>query len=343
MNTRQIALEDELLASAWERYPAQHLDDYLVRGVEDPRINAQSILTRGLILDILFPGRFTREIDSEIRFGVVLTWILRELESHRDRSRLLEDIANGADSSIPGIVTETYCWLQVAGAPVADYITQALNFQNPDDPAQLLNPVTLDTFMEFWRSHLPDCNQPRPSILEVACGSANDYRFLCASGISDHINYEGIDISEKNVANALRRHPEARFVQGSILSSGIADASFDYVFAHDLIEHLSPSAMDRAVEEMARMSRREVWIHLFRATEDCDHIIAPEPPYHWNTISTSLLSRQFSANGFDTEVLFVGKWLSGKFSIGEHYNPRAATLIASRQVVRQYHHLRPQC
>lgn len=331
MNTRDIELENESLAGAWDQYPASHLDGYLVRGVEDPRINAQSIFTRALVVDSLFPGRFSREIEAEMRFGVVLTWILRELESGRDRIRLLEDIGSGSDTGIPAVVAETFQWLQSPLAPVPDYITRALNFRDQDAPERLLDPAALDTFMDLWRSILPEAPLPRPSVLEAACGSANDYRFFSATGISGLIDYTGLDISAGNIANARRRHPDVKFINGSILSSRIADRSFDYVFAHDLFEHLSRSAIDLAVLEMARIARREVWLHLFRASEDGDHTITPQPPYYWNTISTSLLAGSFAAAGFDTQVVYIGKWLREKFGFNGHYNPMAATLLATRR------------
>jgi hypothetical protein len=46
-----MTLEELNLRSSWDCYPPQHLDSYLVSGVEDPRINGQSILTRALLAD----------------------------------------------------------------------------------------------------------------------------------------------------------------------------------------------------------------------------------------------------------------------------------------------------
>jgi len=65
--------ESDRLRRAWDRVAPETLDTYLVTGVEDPRINAQSMLNRGLLCDAQFPGRFTRLIDEELRFGFVRT------------------------------------------------------------------------------------------------------------------------------------------------------------------------------------------------------------------------------------------------------------------------------
>ncbi len=42
-------------------------------------------------------------------------------------------------------------------------------------------------------------------MLEAACGSANDYRFLHAFGFAPFLDYAGFDISPKNIDNARRR------------------------------------------------------------------------------------------------------------------------------------------
>ena len=70
-------LENKHLKWSWDRYPSDHLDSYLVAATEDPRINCQSILTRALIIDSLWPNVFTDLIDAELRFGIVLTWLLQ--------------------------------------------------------------------------------------------------------------------------------------------------------------------------------------------------------------------------------------------------------------------------
>ncbi|HPD48527.1 MAG TPA: hypothetical protein P5279_01495 [Anaerohalosphaeraceae bacterium] len=50
--------ETEGLVRSWQRYGRSHLRDYLVQGVEDPRINVQSILSRHFLIAELFGDRF---------------------------------------------------------------------------------------------------------------------------------------------------------------------------------------------------------------------------------------------------------------------------------------------
>jgi SAM-dependent methyltransferase len=327
-----LSEEDSRLAAAWDRYSAEHLEDYLVSGVEDPRINAQSILTRALVIDMLYPGQFTELIDAELRFGVVLTWLLRELEAHRDRCGLLDEIATPVSAAVPAVVRETYAWLQSPTVPVQDYISMALDPIDPDQPAALLNLRALDTFMDHWRRILPETHPgPVPKVLEVACGSANDYRFFCRCGLASRIDYTGLDVSSKNIDNARRLCPGGHFVRGSILSSGLGDAAFDCVFFHDLLEHLSAEAVSLAVKEMSRLTRRELWSHLFRATPAPGHTITPSPPYHWNTLSVPTLVATLSANGLDADAFFIGDWLAKKFNFTQPHNSLAATILATKR------------
>jgi len=63
---RALREETERLTWAWDRYPQEVLDNYLTVGVEDPRINVQSILTRSLVTRVLFPGEFEGLLDAEL-------------------------------------------------------------------------------------------------------------------------------------------------------------------------------------------------------------------------------------------------------------------------------------
>ena len=85
--------ENQNLAATWQQYPREHLDTYLVNDTEDPRINAQSILTRALVADTLWPNRFANLIDDELRFGTVLTWLLGQLHGGSDPYALLDTLA----------------------------------------------------------------------------------------------------------------------------------------------------------------------------------------------------------------------------------------------------------
>jgi len=68
--------ETENLKKSWMRYDRATLRDYLVRDVEDPRINVQSILTRHFLIERLFGKRFDPLAQHELRFALVVNWLL---------------------------------------------------------------------------------------------------------------------------------------------------------------------------------------------------------------------------------------------------------------------------
>jgi hypothetical protein len=130
--------ENQNLRSSWDRHSCDHLDRYLVSDVEDPRINCQSILSRALIADSLWPNEFTDLIDAELRFGAVLTWLLTQLKKEDRRYDLLDSLDSDWGPFCPHFVRETYHWLQSDQCPIADYLSTALQDATPDNPEQLM-------------------------------------------------------------------------------------------------------------------------------------------------------------------------------------------------------------
>ena len=100
----------------------------------------------------------------------------------------------------------------------------------------------------------------RPSLLEVACGSANDFRYFPRYGLDALIDYTGVDICATNVANAQRRCPTGTFREGNALALPFPDKSFDCYLMFDLFEHLSLAAVRQALREAVRVTRRKLWL-----------------------------------------------------------------------------------
>ena len=247
--------EEDNLKLAWDCYPAEYLDCYLVSGVEDPRVNGQSILTRALLADALYPGRFDALITEELRFGAVLTWIVQQLEKGSTRQQLFDAIESPGRAAIPEFVLKTAAWLREETCPIPDYLATALSCRDCDRPHHCLSDLALDTFMTIWSEQLAQAPNTMMSVLEVACGSANDYRFLHQSGLAQFLSYTGIDIAARNIENAKSRFPNVDFRVQSILTTDLPDSSYNCVFCHDLLEHLSLAAMERALAEMLRIAR----------------------------------------------------------------------------------------
>ncbi len=322
--------ENAGLMWSWDRYPCEHLDAYLVADVEDPRINCQSILSRALIADSLWPDEFTDLIDAELRFGAVLSWLIVQLHGGLGRHELWDSINRDKDHSCSQFVSETYQWLQSDQCPITDYISAALDRGEPDKPEQLLSERVLNTFSDLWKMTLCGRYTNKVNILEPACGSANDYRFIEKSGLAEYIIYTGIDISSKNIANAKRRYPDADFRAVSVLDSGFEDESFDIILVHDLFEHLSPEALDRALAEVMRLTRSQAWLHFFNVKKCRDHIIRPVEQYHWNTLSLERLQHQLTVRGGHVETLSMPAFLAKKFGNYMYHNANAVTLLVTK-------------
>lgn len=323
--------ENEKLKQSWDKYDHDHLDSYLVSGVEDPRINCQSILTRSLIVDSLWPGEFNNLIDAEFRFGTVLTWIFTQLDTGQDRNKMLDSIADGTVEET--MVTETFEWLQTDSCPIPDYISAALIKSGLDDPDELVLERTLDAFRDVWRAELADRTTKRFSLLEPACGSANDFRFLDGFGLANFIEYAGFDISAKNIENASTRFPDARFFVGSILESGLPDNSFDCVVVHDLFEYLSPEGLEYALEEVTRVARREAWLHFFNVAEIADHEILTVDQYYRNKLSLNRLKESLARHGGEMDVVSIPRLLRDKFGFNSHHNQNAVTILLTNQAI----------
>ena len=328
--TNTFQTENQDLAASWEQYPREHLDTYLVTDAEDPRINAQSILTRALIADTLWSERFPNLIDDELRFGTVLTWLLEQLNSGVDPYELLDTIGEDNPDTAPKVVRETYRILQSNNCPVADYITSAVHEHNPDNPEQRLGENALNTFSDFWRLILQGRQVQSISILEPACGSANDYRFIHQFGLANFINYTGIDIAAKNIDNAKARFPDTNFHTQSIIDSRFDDEAFDYLFVHDLFEHLSLEALDHTLAEILRIVKHQAWLHFFNVDTSPDHTVKPIEKYHWNTLSLDKLCHTIEAQGAQIEVISIADLLKQKFDFDDHYNPGAYTLLVTK-------------
>lgn len=334
MTDLEVELENERLRASWNCFPIEHLDTYLSIEEQDQRINAHSILTRALLVDTLWPGKFDALIDEEMRFGIVMTWLLQRLKAGAERMALLNRIlrcADGAeDQGVPEIVRATAKWLQGDGCAIPDYISDALISFDPGRFQSLLGESALDTFYGIWAAQLKGLTAGPIRVLEVACGSGNDFQAIRDCGIGAFIRYSGFDISSKNIENARRKFPEVDFFEASILNSGLENESFDYVFAHDVIGHLSGEGMDCALHEIMRIVREEAWIHCYNAVEIPRHEIRPFEQYFRNRISIPQFCASLTALGGSVRVIPLPDLLRRKFGFVQDYTATSATFIATK-------------
>lgn len=330
-----LTVESGRLRAAWMRHDAEWLDRYLVADVEDPRINIQSIISRAFLIDALWPNEFTPLIRAEFRFSICLNFILRALKAaspHVGRHRLFDALIDGRetcnDVRIPSYLRETFAAMGHTRQWLPDYLSEALAGRPPDDNAWLSDTV-LSTFENLWRGALGSREANTISVLEPACGSANDYRYLHSFGLSRFLVYTGFDLCDKNIANARRRFPSVRFEVGDVLSIGAESQSYDYLFAHDLFEHLSAAALERALAEICRVTRKQACLSFFNMANIPQHIIRPVAPYHWNTLSMAQTCEHLLRGAEDVDLVHIGTFLRDNYGCTDHHNHGAYTLIVS--------------
>jgi SAM-dependent methyltransferase len=366
--------ESEKLARSWLRHDPALLRDYLVAGVQDPRLNLQSILSRHFLLRALGAEGWRALMDEEYRFAAAMNGLLKLATQAGDGEELAEvlhALKQGGDNAegleLPRFIVRTFARLPTtaSGLTIPNYIesflagTQFLDrLAKPDQPS-------LDTFRNLWRAALaaqfpsqeppasgagvppaPGASRPRNqgapdtcpaslaagrrrpiSVLEPACGSANDYRFLAAYGLAPLVDYYGFDLCARNIENARALFPGVRFDTGNVFAIAAADKSFDLCIVHDLFEHLSLAGLETAVKEICRVTRQGICAGFFNMDEIPAHQVRPLRDYHWNTLSMARLKELFANSGFTAQVLHIGTFLRRQTGCDQTQNPNAYTFL----------------
>ncbi|MEI7731142.1 MAG: methyltransferase domain-containing protein [Verrucomicrobiota bacterium] len=335
-----MQVETERLTRSWERHDASFLRDYLVADVEDPRLNVQSILTRHFLLRCLFGERWEEVMREELRFAVVMNWwrgLLQQPLVADDFAALLHAVRRHADNAegleIPAYVLNIHAArpATLAGLPFPDYLSEAIQAARRSSPPRTLPEPLLNTFQTLWKQVLARKRAERLRVLEPACGSANDYRFFAAFGLARLLEYHGMDLSAKNVANARKLFPKVDFQAGNVLQIKAAKHAFSACVVHDLFEHLSIEAMTQAVREVCRVTRHGLCVNFFNLHEAEEHTVHPVEEYHWNTLSLPAMRTLFESHGFTGQIIHVGTLLAQTMECPRTHNPNAYTFYLWRE------------
>ena len=354
-----------MLVRSWTRHEASWLKDYLVAGVEDPRLNLQSILSRHFLINELAPARFASLMRQEYYFAAAMDWLLRGSGLRGDPEACLvtlDALRRGSDNAegleIPGFLVQTFAGLpaELDGCVVPNYLEKFLLQPTPIPKPDIhgLDDSALNTYAVVWQTLLqkefsiPAADQPGdkqknsmsesaavkhttgaspPTLLEPACGSANDYRFLHRYGLARMVRYSGFDLCEKNIDNARGLFPDACFQTANVFEIPQPSKSFDFCIVHDLFEHLSLAGLEQAVREICRVTRWGLCLGFFQMDEIPEHIVRPHEEYHWNLLSLPRMKRLFTSQGFASQAIHVGSFLSHHTGCQDTHNPNAYTLI----------------
>ncbi len=333
--------ESEKLVRSWSQLEGEWLRDYLVSGVEDPRLNVQSMLSRHFLLDQIFPGAFGELMRHETRFAAAMNCLLTVLPriSHEDDLAAIHHALKQRSDNAEGIEIPQFLIEVFAAAPatlgsqtIPEYLESFLSGSKVVDGRIKPDEASLNTFRRLWnealRSKLVAERSPKQvSVLEAACGSANDYRFLDAYGIAPWLDYTGFDLCERNIANARALFPAIRFEVGNVFQIAAPDKAFDVCLVHDLFEHLSLEGMETAVREVCRVTRRGLCVGFFSMDEVREHRVREVEEYHWNTLSMARMKDLFAQHGFAAQVIHIGTFLRREAGCEQTHNPNAYTFV----------------
>ena len=310
------------IPSPWEKHDRGFLDTYLVQDVEHPAVNVQSVLIRSLLADSLFPGAFDVLINDEIRYSATAMFILTSARQDPGAFPLFRDaFLHGQPLpegwTVPAFVREAQPF---DSQELFDAIAHALahGFENFASPYAAQWSRALDAHPVAL---------PRPAVLELACGSANDCRCFETYGLARHVDYTGLDFTAKNIANARRHCPDATFVHANAIALPFADKSFDYTFACDLFEHLSEGDLETALNEALRVTRTEIWLSFFNLGWIPGHEFGHAAGRPLNTLSRDTLVDFFEKRGSKSYIVDVPREWPDRFPGYRHYNEHAALLV----------------
>ena len=285
-----------VLEQAWADVPQKALDSYLVSGYHNPRINIQSILLRHALIRRLFGDEFEKLMEEEIRFALGLNEELRV--------RAIE-----------------------LGVPIGSFVNR-----ERAEGVRRVDQVIAGRDAEFagrWMEALHGVTAEPLSVLEFACGSANDYRAFVDYGIAPFLTYRGVDLTAANIANARERFPGIDFEVRSVLELPYEDRSFDCVIASALFEHLPIDDMQRALAEAGRLARSMLVLEFFSMADIKDHVVKPTGVYHWNLLSRSLALERIDARFDAITATPIAPWLRERYDYSYSFNPDAWTIIAN--------------
>lgn len=325
----RFELETDRLKRSWLQYDRATLRNYLVEDVEDPRINVQSILTRHFLIKHLFGGQFEYLMEQELRFGLVMNWLLKLLKKSVRAGQLQavlgtllaeEDNAEGLE--IPSYISDTFAALRLP-----NYICDLLNWTPVETTESPIPEYLMSTFQAIWHEVLAGEQPQHISVLEPACGSANDYRFIEAFGVARLIDYMGFDLCEKNIRNAKQMFPKVCFKVDNALEIDAENDTFDYCFVHDLFEHLSIESMEVAISEICRVTRQDLCIGFFNMHDGDQHIVKVIGNYHWNKLSMGKTKAIFERHASVEQVIHIDKFLASKFGCSDTHNKDAYIFV----------------
>jgi hypothetical protein len=117
---------------------------------------------------------------------------------------------------------------------------------------------------------------------------------------------------------------------GNVLEIDAADGEFDCVVVHDLFEHLSPAALERALAEVCRVAGESLCLSFFRMHGGSAHEVVARGRYYWSGLSLPRVVESLAYHGARADGIWVGELMRGLFAGAETHNWGACTLVVSK-------------
>ena len=116
-------------------------------------------------------------------------------------------------------------------------------------------------------------------------------------------------------------------VTANALDINHPDNTFDYCFVHDLFEHLSLEAMEKAITEICRVTKKRLCLGFFNIHTGPKHRVLPIDNYHWNQLSLSTLTSTLKTHCQEIQIIPINNYLTENFACPHTHNKKAHTVM----------------
>jgi len=102
------------------------------------------------------------------------------------------------------------------------------------------------------------------NVLEVGCNSGNDLR-----SFPNDFDVHGVDLNDHALEIAKKKFPSFKFQSGSIIDLPYEESSIDFVFTHYVLNYISENEIDKAINELYRVSKKYILNCEFYDENEC--------------------------------------------------------------------------
>lgn len=158
-------------------------------------------------------------------------------------------------------------------------------------------------------------------ILNIGFGSGNLERTYFNTHKTKKIKWFGIDISNKSVNKVQQENPEGKFSVGDIMKMKFPDDRFNYVVALEVLEHIPPNQILKALSEVFRITQPGGYFILsVPLNEGLEEMIkkGENPNAHVRVYTQDLIVAELIISGFR---ILNEKLL---FAFNDHYSAKSA-------------------